>query len=423
MIRAVEVREHPPAQSDLLHAIAMQRMQSLVPFPLPILNTRRFDVFLSQMPWSTNLSANTQLVVRYHDAIPVFLPHTISNPRFHQAAHMSGLEVSQAHRALSSAQAIPAATPCSRFTRNWKNARSSSPTPFPTSITRKKPPTATSSAPSARTSIRTRSRSLPHLARDKEKFYDRHLTSKPPNFLMMVSTLEPRKNHTKLVAAWDYLRNHGMEDLKLVIVGELGWDFEPLLATISPMQERGEIFHLHKVPSGQLRILYRAARAVVCPSLAEGFDLSGIETMLGGGAVVASDIPVHREVYGNACEYFNPYSTMDLAKALQKVISPEAAGYRQELVERGLRHSPQYRAETIKPLWGDFFERIRLGEFKRKNPMTISAGSFPRIESAPLPSDNDDGLVSSLTGGSRVGNLMGTEMAAKGENGSTDHGA
>ena len=80
----------PP--SDLLHSISMQRMQSLIPFPLPVLNTRRYDVFLSQMPWSTNLAANTQLVVRYHDAIPIFLPHTISNPRIHQATHMAGLD-------------------------------------------------------------------------------------------------------------------------------------------------------------------------------------------------------------------------------------------------------------------------------------------------------------------------------------------
>ena len=67
-----------------------------------------------------------------------------------------------------------------------------------------------------------------------------------------------------------------------------------------------------------------------------------------------------------------------------------------------------------------------MGEYKRKNPTTVAAGdlsSAPRIEDAPLPPDNDDGLVSSLTGGSRVGNSMGTEMAVKGENGSGDHGA
>ncbi|MCA1300820.1 hypothetical protein LC062_21040 [Stappia indica] len=41
--------------------------------------------------------------------------------------------------------------------------------------------------------------------------------------------------------------------------------------------------------------MHKSARAVVCPSIAEGFDLSGIEAMLSGGVVAASDIPVHRE--------------------------------------------------------------------------------------------------------------------------------
>jgi len=63
------------------------------------------------------------------------------------------------------------------------------------------------------------------------------------------------------------------------------------------------VFLLNNVPADDLRVLYRHAAATVCPSLAEGFDFSGVEAMRCGGVVLASDIPVHREVYQDAAHY------------------------------------------------------------------------------------------------------------------------
>jgi glycosyltransferase involved in cell wall biosynthesis len=202
--------------------------------------------------------------------------------------------------------------------------------------------------------------------REKQNFYERNLQNKSFPYIMMVSSLEPRKNHLKMIGAWDYLKNNGMPDLKLIVVGELGWDYENILEAMAPWQLRGELYHLHRVPSPQLRLLYNGAAAVVCPSLNEGFDLSGIEAMLCGGAVVASDIPVHREIYGDACGYFNPYSTLEMARAIREVIAPEAAGRRQELVDIGLAHAPKYRRESLAPQWREIFERLRGGDFTRR---------------------------------------------------------
>jgi glycosyltransferase involved in cell wall biosynthesis len=201
--------------------------------------------------------------------------------------------------------------------------------------------------------------------REKERFYSTHLGGKSIRFLLMVSTFEPRKNHLKLISAWDYLVLHGATDLRLVIVGTMGWDHTAITQTMAPHQEQGKIFHLQGVPSGQLRLLYQAADAVVCPSVEEGFDLTGIEAMLCGGAVVASDIPVHREIYGKACEFFNPYSMMSQAKAIASVIAPEHCRRREELVQEGLRHATQYRSDAIKPFWANLFERIAGGDFKK----------------------------------------------------------
>ena len=57
--------------------------------------------------------------------------------------------------------------------------------------------------------------------------------------------------------------------------------------------------------------------------------------MKSGSPVVASDIPVHREIYANAAEYFNPYSADALSHAIQAVIDPIKTTRRVELVAKG----------------------------------------------------------------------------------------
>jgi len=178
----------------------------------------------------------------------------------------------------------------------------------------------------------------------------------PFEYLLMVSTIEPRKNHLSLLSAWEQLRTDQFPNLKLVVVGMLGWSYESIVKKFKIWQERGELYLLEDVPSPELRLLYRHARATVCPSFAEGFDFSGVEAMRCGGAVVASRIPVHEEVYGDAAEFFSPYSTVELVRAIEAVIGPENAARRNELVGRGAAVSAQYLPEVILPKWRNFLQ-------------------------------------------------------------------
>jgi hypothetical protein len=175
----------------------------------------------------------------------------------------------------------------------------------------------------------------------------------------MVSTLEPRKNHLLLLEAWERLKYTSLPGLKLIVVGSPGWDYKSVLAAFRPWAERGELFHLSAVPSFELRLLYKHATATVCPSLAEGFDYTGIEAMRSGGVVASSDIPVHREIYGDASIYFNPYSTEDAAAVIHRVIADENAGLRAGLRERGVSIADRYTARAILPKWDAFFQSLR----------------------------------------------------------------
>jgi len=118
-----------------------------------------------------------------------------------------------------------------------------------------------------------------------------------------------------LLSAWEKLRAEAFPELKLIVVGKLGWHHKAIVKKYRPWMERGDAFLLEDVPAADLRLLYKHARATICPSFGEGFDFSGVEAMKSGGVVAASDIPVHREIYDDAVEYFNPYSTLDLSRA------------------------------------------------------------------------------------------------------------
>nr|WP_165583204.1 glycosyltransferase family 1 protein [Dyella soli] len=357
---------------DTLNRVAIAKAQNPLT-RMPRLNTKGYDVFVSQTPCPANVAPSTQLVVRYHDAIPVFLPHTISSASLHQAAHMAGLAVNHKHALFACTSGATRDDLLKIHPELEKRA-----VIIPDIVSHEYREETTSHSYISniiRNHISEETEPKFLTSREKENFYQKNLMSKPSRFLLMVSTLEPRKNHAKLIGAWDYLKNHGMPDLKLVLVASRGWEYSKILESMAPWQQRGELFHLERVPASQLRLLYRAAEAVVCPSVAEGFDLSGIEAMLCGGAVVASDIPVHREIYGKGCEYFNPYSAFEQAMAIQRVIEPANRVRRDELVAEGLLHSPRYRRENIEPYWQEFFERVKKGAFKSAN-LTAATGDL-----------------------------------------------
>lgn len=327
----------------------------------PHLVTDGFDVFIAQTPFPGNISRTTRMVVRYHDAIPIFMPHTIPEKSIHQATHFHGL--------LSNFRAGAWFSCVSAATRN--------------DLLRIIPEAAERSvvihnmvshhyfleeSPFSRVAGIVRARlnlDGEHLVpkfltlREQEAFYRKNLPAGHFRYLMIVSTVEPRKNHTRLLAAWEVLKADVDPGLKLVIVGALGWDCDAMVKGFRPWIDRGDIFMLSSVPAPDLRVLYHHAAATVCPSLGEGFDFSGVESMASGGVTVASDIPVHREVYDDAAEYFDPYSTISLVKALKAVLYDEAAdGRRDNMRRRGQEVSARYTPERILPQWEGFLARL-----------------------------------------------------------------
>lgn len=167
-------------------------------------------------------------------------------------------------------------------------------------------------------------------------------------FLLFVGGISPHKNLRTLLTAYAELRARRDDVPRLIAAGELHDD--PYLSATAGV--RGQIaslglddrVHLPGFVSDEmLACLYGAATAVVLPSLAEGFGLPAVEAAACGAAVVASDLPAHRESLGDAALYFPATDASALAAALERIL--DEPDLRRALAERA--------REAVAPLTWD----------------------------------------------------------------------
>ena len=122
---------------------------------------------------------------------------------------------------------------------------------------------------------------------------------------LIVGTLEPRKNHPLILDAFDRLWAEGV-NTRLVIFGRLGWRSDALARRIRTHREFGRrLFWFEAGSDMELDYAYRHVTALVVASRCEGFGLPLVEAMQYGLPVLASDIPVFREIGSDYPMYFD----------------------------------------------------------------------------------------------------------------------
>lgn len=140
-----------------------------------------------------------------------------------------------------------------------------------------------------------------------------------PVFLM-VSTIEPRKNHAYLLDAFERAWATG-STARLCIVGKIGWKCDALVERIRKHPELNRrLFMYNSLSDRSLEHAYSHATALVFPSYVEGFGLPLVEAMQRGLPAMASDIPVFREIGGDYMAYFDladPQSLTDLVTGME----------------------------------------------------------------------------------------------------------
>lgn len=173
-------------------------------------------------------------------------------------------------------------------------------------------------------------------------------TKPPPQpYLLVVGAIEPRKNIGLVIEAFGKLPQRIKSEWKIVHAGPTGWRNDELRPEIQRLQEQGAWVELGVVSPVELSDLYRNAGFLAYPSIYEGFGLPPLEAMARGCPAIVSDLPVFREVCGDAVSYCAVNDAEHLASQMELLM--DSPRHRAELVAKAELHWSKYRwAETAK---------------------------------------------------------------------------
>lgn len=145
----------------------------------------------------------------------------------------------------------------------------------------------------------------------------------PARYLLYLGTVEPRKNVLVLLKAYCALPEAVRQQWPLLLVGSWGWNAADVAAYLHGEARHRGVIHLGYVAEEHLPALYNGARALVYPSLYEGFGLPPVEMMACGGAVLASTADAVVETVGSRAHLVAPEDVDGWHDALQRVVTDD----------------------------------------------------------------------------------------------------
>ena len=172
----------------------------------------------------------------------------------------------------------------------------------------------------------------------------------PASYFLMVGTIEPRKNHQFALDLWREWKSRRTDVPLLVVIGQVGWmcgDIQEQFREDAALKDSVRV--LHHCGNDCLRAYLQGARALLFPSHEEGYGLPLVEALAVGIPVIASPLPVFREIAGDVPDYIETSDASAWLAALSDYSRPDSP-MRQGQLER-LRHfSP--------PTWEQHFEQF-----------------------------------------------------------------
>jgi glycosyltransferase involved in cell wall biosynthesis len=162
------------------------------------------------------------------------------------------------------------------------------------------------------------------------------------NYLLSLGSIQPRKNLTRLIEAFQWLRTARPDDElpQLVLAGKRGWLDDQVFRAARQNALNESVKFIGYVPDADLPALYSGAQCFVYPSYFEGFGLPVLEAMQCGAPVIAGNQTSLPEVAGAAALLVDPFDTRALSAAIARVI--DHPDYRAELRVKGLKRAAEF---------------------------------------------------------------------------------
>lgn len=159
--------------------------------------------------------------------------------------------------------------------------------------------------------------------------------------LVYVGNAYPHKNLNGLLDACKILSaDYGLQTTNLILVCPRDVFADRLQKEIKNKKLEANVQLLGYQSADKLSELFQKASAYIFPSLSEGFGIPGLNAMASNMPVICSNIPILKEVYGDAALYFDPKDSQDIAEKIKKVLENEKT--RSDLVANGRQQVKKY---------------------------------------------------------------------------------
>jgi glycosyltransferase involved in cell wall biosynthesis len=145
----------------------------------------------------------------------------------------------------------------------------------------------------------------------------------PPRYLLYLGTIEPRKNILLLLRAYCALPGHLRCRWPLLLVGNWGWNTLAVADYLHREARHRGVIHRGYVAERHLAAIYNGARALLYPSLYEGFGLPPLEMMACGGAVLASTAGALVETIGGKAQLIDSHDLDGWRRAMMCVLEDD----------------------------------------------------------------------------------------------------
>lgn len=159
-------------------------------------------------------------------------------------------------------------------------------------------------------------------------------------YILYVGTIEPRKNISCLIKAFNLYKKNTGDPIKLVISGRLGWLYEDITTEVERSKFKNDIIFSGYVSNDDMPKLYNGAELFVYPSFYEGFGMPPLEAMQCGVPVITSNCSALPEVVGEAAILIDPEDYVNLATQIEKVLC--SSKLRKVMVENGLKQANKF---------------------------------------------------------------------------------
>ena len=163
-------------------------------------------------------------------------------------------------------------------------------------------------------------------------------------FVLYAGNVKPHKNVERLIQAFHVVRQRGLDQLRLVIIGDDVSRYAALRRAVHRNQLHKYVRFLGYLPEETLAVMYRLASVFVFPSLYEGFGLPPLEAMASGTPVVTSNVSSLPEVAGDAAILVDPYDPAAIADGIYTVLTDDCV--RGALRQKGLARARQFSWEA-----------------------------------------------------------------------------